>query len=275
MLDRRLLKVTLNLNGKIIAYEGLSITAIIVKNASDIQNTAEIRIANLDRDVRNELLTDGSPFNQTIASNNSITVEVGRESYGYTKIFQGDITIVEGGQAPDVWTTIRALTAQNLKLINESISSQPLSNYSDVAGNVAERLGLSLRFDTKDKQISNFNFTGGLTKVLKNVSEISKDVSAYIDDDELVVQDRFPEGKPVVTTISTDSGMVGLPEFIDRGVRIVVLVDPSIVLGSSIRLVSKFLPSANGDYFVYKLSYNIANRENQFYMILECQRKIK
>ena len=65
------------------------------------------------------------------------------------------------------------------------------------------------------------------------------------------------------------TGLVGMPKFVDLGVRCTVLLRSEIRLGQRIRLTSEAYPATDGEYVIYRLSFDLANRDGPFYYILE------
>jgi len=97
-------------------------------------------------------------------------------------------------------------------------------------------------------------------------------VTVYIDNGALIVKDIGVPLKNVITNVSADTGMVGVPELTEVGVKVKYLLDKNTRLGGQLNLTSKINPAANGSYVIYKLSFEIANREEQFYFIAEAAR---
>jgi len=115
-IDERIVKVTVEVDGKINTYENLAIHATGSKFASATQNETLIRISNVDKETRDFLLTAGTPFNRIKNRNrNKIILEAGRKSTGTVVIFKGDITTVTMSQPPDIWLDIKSITSQFLK----------------------------------------------------------------------------------------------------------------------------------------------------------------
>lgn len=273
MLDPRLLRVGIEVNGKLNVYSGLAITAQGYKSGSPIQNECNITIANLDKPTRDFLLTEGSPYNKIRTTKRSkIIVEAGRESFGYFVLYRGDIVSVGLSQPPDITVSIRALTANFFKGEIVSNTSKPNTPVSQIAQQVADDMGLSLQFNVEvDKLVSNWNYTGAAEKQIQKLYYLG-DYDAYIEDDRLVVNDRSKTLPGTIRRLSQDSGLLGIPEFIDNGVRVRFFVDNYTRVGSLLRLESDIYPSANGDYKIVKLSFDVANRDNPFYFIADAIR---
>lgn len=270
-IDLRILRIGVEINGQLQMYDGLWASASGTKFANPLQNECEVRIANLSKEVREYLLTETSPFNAN-KTPKRIIVEAGRVSTGTFRLFEGDITECSPSQAPDITLTMKAKTGQFSKgtVIAKSHPAQtPLSR---IAKDVAAALSLSLVFEAQDKNISNYSFTGASLKQVDKLSEAGN-VNAYVDDKKLVVKDYNVPLKGVSHVLSEQTGLVGIPELTEQGVRVKYLLDPQSQLGGELKLESKINPSMNGDYVIYKLSFEISNRDTAFYTIAEAKRK--
>jgi len=75
-----------------------------------------------------------------------------------------------------------------------------------------------------------------------------------------------------VRTLNLDTGMIGIPEFTEQGIKVKMLFDNQTVLGGGLDVTSKLNPAANGVYTVYKLAFELASRDTPFYYIAEATR---
>lgn len=269
-LDPRLLRIGIEIGGKLKQYEGLYMTASGSKFANANQNECEVKISNLDEETRNFLLTETSPFNKN-KKRKLLTVEAGRVSTGYSLVFIGDITNAVGAQPPDITLTIKAATGDYAKG-HIIASSQPgVTPLRNIASRIAQDLSLSLTFEAKPKQISNYTFTGSAVKQVEQLGVMGR-VNAYIDDAALVVKDFNAPLAGRTRELNLDTGMIGIPEFTEQGIKVKMLFDNQTVLGGGINIKSKLNPAANGLYTVFKLGFELASRDNSFYYIAECTR---
>lgn len=269
-LDPRIVKVGIEINGQIKYYEDLAIVATGTKFANENENECEVKITNLDKQTRDYLLTETSPFNKN-PSPKRIIIDAGRKSYGTNRIYIGDITSAKVSQPPDVTITLKATTANDQKG-NVIARNQPgVANLSTIAAQVAGDLGMSLQFECQDKQLTNYTFTGGC---LKQVTKLGKagGVSAFVDDNVLVMKDYGVPLSSRVKVLSLDSGMVGIPEITEKGIKVTYLIDNETALGGALEVESKLNPAVNGTYNIYKLGFQIANRDTPFYFIAEASR---
>jgi hypothetical protein len=270
MLDPRIVKIGIEINGQIRYYEGLAVTASGTKYANPIQNECEIKITNLAKETRDFILTESSPLNAN-RTRKQVYVEAGRESYGTAILFQGDIVSVTGGQPPDITITIKAQTGAWEKGNIVAVGQPGQAKLSAIAGQVAGSMGLTLDFQAKDKNVSNHNFTGAALKQVDKLGTAGA-VNAYVDDGRLVVKDYNIPLSGRVRVLDMDSGMIGVPEFTEQGIKVKFLLDNQSVLGGGLRIKSKTNPAADGDYVIYKLGFEVASRDTPFYYIAEAVR---
>lgn len=271
MIDSRIIKVGIEINGELRVYSDLWVSASGTKFANPVQNECEIKIANLSRAVRDYLMTEVSPFNKN-KTPKRIVIEAGRQSLGTFQLFEGDITEVTPTQAPDIIVIMKAKTGQFRKGQPIAMSKEQDVNLSLIAADVARELELSLTFEATDKKIANFSYTGSKLKLIDKLAESGR-VNAYIDDKSLVVKDWNVPLQQVVHTLSMDTGLIGIPEITEEGVKVRYLLDPKSKLGGELILQSTLNPAASGNYTIYKLGFEVSNRDTPFYHIAECKRK--
>lgn len=269
-LDLRVVTVSFEINGQLKVYTGLNVKARGCKFTDPTQNECEIEISNLDNDTVNYLLTETSPFNPD-RTPKLIVLSAGREFAGTSVIFKGNITAVVPSQPPDITLTIKALTGNYLKGNIVARSQPPSVSLSTVAKQVAQDTTLALDFQATDKQLTNYNFTGGSLKQLQKLQEAGN-VNVFVDNDNLIVKDYNVPLKNKVRVLNLDTGMIGIPEITEQGVKVKFLLDNQTVVGGGLQITSKIYPSINGLYTIFKLGFDITSRERPFYWIAEATR---
>ena len=279
-LDPRLVRVGLSINGQLKQFGAgpgddpsrpLLIESTGCKFANALQNEAEVKIANLTKADRDYLLTECSPFNKN-STPKIITLEAGRVSYGLSKIFMGNIVACVPSQPPDISLTFKCQTgAFNKGKIVASAQSGAVP-LSTIAQQVASDTDTTLQFEATDKTISNYAFTGGALKQVGKLGDTGL-VDAYVDDETLVIKDYGVPLKGQMRVLNEMSGMIGIPEVTEHGVKVTYLLDNQSKLGGALQLQSGVYTSLNGNYTIYKLNWNIATREKPFYWIAECLRR--
>lgn len=270
-IDPRIVKVSISVNGKIKTYSSpmfISITGMKYGNA--LQNEAEVIIANLDRSTQDYLLTETSPFNLN-RTPKSVTIEAGRVSYGTSVIYSGNIVTSMLTQPPDVGITLKCLTGNFIKgsVISRNQSSQ--TSLKQICSQIAQDTNTILNFQASDRSIANYAFSGASLKQIDAINAMGN-INAYIDNNQLVVKNAFVPTNAPTKILSAASGMVGIPEFTEQGIRVKYLLDNVTTLGGRLRINSKIYPACNGDYVIYKLGFQIATRDVPFYYIAEASR---
>ena len=275
VVDQRILRVGIEVSGEIRWYEGsgnfgLAIKASGTKGATDTQNTADVTITNLSKDVRNYILTETSPFNKN-RTPKKLIIEAGRVSTGTARLFVGNITKSSPTQPPDIGLNMTAQTGAFKKGDVVARSGAARENLSAIAGRVAGDLEANLTFEATDKQIANYSFSGASLRQVNALAEAGG-VDAYLDDETLVVKDR---GKPLrnrVKIIDNSTGMIGIPEATERGVSVRILFDLQTDLGGQIDLTSELNPALDGSYTIYKIDFDLASRDAPWYLDIEASR---
>lgn len=272
--DPRLLRVGVEVGSNLVWYEGLAIEASITKVANATANEATIKIANITAETRNRVLTETSPWNK-FAVRKRVIVEAGRESYGYSRIYTGDIMTAGVTQPPDIGVTLTAKTNAWNKTQITTRSYAGVVQARTVAQDIADSMGLSLQFDMDDKQLASYAFTGAKSTQLQKLAELGR-VNAFIDDDRLIVKPlgaALSESVSTTDVLSADSGLVGVPEVTEQGIKAKMMFEPHSKCGGTLQVQSRINPAANGGYIIFKMTYDLSNRNDQFYNTIEAYKK--
>lgn len=269
--DDRLLRVGVEVQNQIRWYEGLQIAAQISKAAGPTQNDSTVRITNINKETRDYILTETTPFNENRVRKRLI-VEAGRKSTGYFRLFEGDIVSVTASQPPDIMLTFKAKTGQWDKGNIVSKSNAAQTQLSVIAADAAKSMGLSLVFEATDKQIGSYYFVGAASKQVDKLAEAGG-VTAYVDDGNLIVKDMGEPLRQTSHVLSLETGLIGIPEPSEQGIKCRYMLDPSSKLGGEFTLKSVMNPGLDGEYIIYKLAYEVSNRDEPFYTIVEAYKK--
>lgn len=270
VIDQRVLRVGIEVSGEMRVFEGLAITANGSKVASDVQNTADVTILNLSKDVRNYILTETSPFNAN-RTPKKIVIEAGRVTTGTARMFVGEIVSASPTQPPDIGLQIKAQTGAFQKGKVMARTGAAREKLSAIAKKVAGDIGAMVEFEATDKQIANYAFSGAALKQVGYLAAAGG-VDAFQDDEILVVKDAGKPRKNFTKIINANTGMIGIPEVTERGVRVQFLFDLDTNLGGAIDLTSELNPSLNGSYTIYKLDFELASRDTPWYYTAEASR---
>ena len=271
-LDPRIIKIGIQVNDQIKTYDQLAITATGMKYANANQNECEVTIANLDKTTQDFILTETSAFNLN-RTPKLLTIDAGRQSYGTARIYQGNIISSKVSQPPDVLITLKCLTGNFQKGQIVARSQVGLASFLDIARATAADLNLTLNFQANNRMISNYNFSGGALRQVDAMNDLGS-VNAYVDDGILVIKESTKALPNRIKVIDIDSGMIGIPDITEQGLKVRFLLDNQTVLGGLLRVSSLIYPVVNGDYIIYKLGFEIATRDTPFYYTAEAKRLI-
>ncbi len=266
--DPRIVQVSIVFPDETLVFEGLSIYASGRKFLSALQNTCECRILNLTKEHRNYILSRTSPLNrprQLI----QMALRVGRQSYGTFTLFNGYITLSSATQPPDIGICLTSLT-NNFEvgvILGDTQSS--LTQLSAIAQNIAKNNNLTLDFQATDKQIENYSYNGSTAYQIKTLNQMG-DIIASVDNGVLTVVNAGAATNKGTRLISAATGMVGIPQFSQKGVIVKMMVDNTVQLGNRVTVQSETLPAANGDYIVQGIGFEVASRDQQFFYTLDC-----
>jgi len=270
-LDNRIVELTIETDGQTKTFRDVSIHARGTKFANGIQNEVNIDVANLNRDDREFILTEVSPYNLD-RSEKKVILRAGRESTGISTIFIGDIFLADVSQPPDITLKLRAKTSNFYRTVVKSNSFNDLTPLSVIAQQVADDMALTLRFEATDKNISNFTYTGSALKQVDYLGEMGG-VQAYIDDTTLIVKDYNVALQNSLRILSKDTGMLEKPSLDIQGIKVKYLLDRFATLGGAIQTISEVYPASDGIYNIYKLDFDVANRKVPFYWLADAKRQ--
>ena len=277
-MDKRICYVQIQTPSGDKEIHNISIHGRITRKMSETGSSAKISIANLAREDVEYLTTYVSPYVDQ-SKRKRINVFAGYESTGVAQIFSGDIYSALPEGMPDTWLNIEAKTEyfNQQNIITFATSDTTAQN---LAVNIANQLGVNLVWRSKSqKLIDAFNFAGAKAKLLYKFNLVDA-FRAFIDNGNMYVVDideEPPEDKTSGNTSNTkksgyikyitpDSGLIGIPQPDEYGVKVKILLDPAVQLGDWFKLESKMLPIVNGFYQVYEMTYDFATREPQYYI---------
>lgn len=271
MIDSRVVRLGIEISGSVKWYEGLSIYAKGTKFTSPNQGQCTITIVNLNRETREYLMKETNPTSSSRVRK-GVILEVGRESFGTTVLYTGDIFRSEPTEKPDLALVLTCITGNFNKGLLVSRSGQELDKLSNIAKAVAQDNGLGLSFEVPDKNIASYSFTGSAFAQIKQLEELSS-ADVYVDNSTLYVK---PKGKPkkgaTVRVLNKRTGMIGVPKATENGIKVTMLFDSVTQIGSKIDLTSEINPILDGMYSIYKLDFDISSRDNPFYLTAEANR---
>jgi len=267
MIDDRVLRVGIELDGVVKYFETVNIKASGSKTNNSTQNEFNISITNLSKETRDYILTNNNILNRKL-KNKRVTIEAGRKSTGLSLIFSGDIRMVNTTQPPDITINIKTYTGDSFKSDLISTSTGANTKLSQICQIVANSLNKKLTFQATDKSIANYSFTGAKLEQVKRLEDLGG-IDVTIDNDTMVVKNQDLPLNGNVVLINSNTGMIGLPAINERGISVKTLFNNNVKAGTIMRVRSEINPALNGDYVVYEIRYDLANRDTPFYTTFE------
>lgn len=268
--DNRLINVTITVDGQTFTYDqGYAIVATGARYTNGNFGECSFRVDNIAKSARDFIVTKTSPWNpqRTTAE---VVLNVGRASYGTFQMFQGNAIASSPTQPPDIGLVMHSLSQQALLGYVNAFAAPPVSSVQAIAQQIANMGGLTLDFEATDiPTVGNYHFTGPLGRQIDSLNQLG--VYAYVDSSSntLVVTNPGIPRKTTAVQINTNTGMVGVPEITEVGVRVRSLIRNEIQLGAPAILTSVINPAVNGNYYISKLMFEIASRDTPFYWVME------
>ena len=270
-LNPRIVTLGIEVNGVLKTYSStFQISAHGIKFANFNNNQAEISIDNVDNETLTYILTETSPFNANLTPKR-VFLYAGRESYGTSLVYAGNIITSSVSQPPDIRLTLKCLTGNFHKGNIAAISYSANITVSQAAALIADNLSLGLDFQANDKTITNYSSSGSAYEQLRYLANTGL-IDVFIDDNILVVKNRNLPLTNSVKLVDIDNGMIGIPVLTEHGITARFLVDNVTRVGGLIAIKSIRYPYMNGNYIIYKLGFEITSRDTPFYYIAECKR---
>ncbi len=262
ILDPRIVRVEISLDGQVIDISGLKISISGQKLASSICGKSTISITNMERSLSNRICREANMF-KPHHKLNTINVFVGRESYGEHPFYSGLIFVANQGQPPDMTLTLQCVVGG--QLIGNAFSLSGQSDLHSISQSIAEKNGLNLENTAPNKNIGSYHFAGtGLQSIQQYAKLAGPNTAVYQDGGNLVVHPKNQTRVGRHRTL-TDSDIVGrTPLLTTHGVQVKFLYDPVTCVGGMLTINSQIFPEYSGSFNIFKLDYEITNRDQAF-----------
>lgn len=269
--DDRLMELGISVDGESYIYDqSFYIAAFGTKYTNGNLGECAIKIDNIAKSTRDMLINKTSPLviPRKLAT---ISLKLGRKSTGLFTVFEGQATASNPTQPPDVGLVIRSLATSYYlgSIVSNVFPTTAL--ISVIAKKIADDLGLALEFRATDRPIVNFTFTGAAAKQIKKLNEIGG-IEAHADTGKLIVRDINQPRSDTATLVSSETGMVGVPQINEYGVEVTMLINRELRIGEKIEVKSAINTAANGTYTIYKLAFEASSWETPFYWKIEGRR---
>lgn len=269
--DDRLISLTVSLDEQTVTYDqDFYIIAAGCKYTNGNFGECSLRIDNISKRTRDFFATRSTSWRPD-RRNAKMILRVGRKSTGLFQVFSGNAIACNPSQPPDIGLHFKSLSMSLLLGQVNAISAPANATLKTICQQVANNINYTLAYEASiDPIIGNYQFTGPAPKQINRLNDLAP-ICAFADDSNasLVVIDRDGAREKTVIEISAETGMVGVPEVTEVGVRVRMLITGEINPGVAVSLTSKINPAVNGEYVVYKLMYQVASFEAPFYWVLD------
>lgn len=269
VIDQRIIKLGIIIDNQISWYEDLFIEAKGEKFDTPTMAQCSITLLGLSREKREYILRETRP-NTANNKRVSVVLEVGRESYGTATLYQGDVFRSEPTPKPDIGVLLQCISGQFNKNKLVTRSGTDKTRLSELAKWCADDAGYELSFEIADKFIQSYSFSGSAQAQIMQLEKLSK-ASVFVENKTLVVKESLTPAKGLrVVNLNNDSGLLQASGT-ESGAKIKMLFHPSVNIGTQIELTSETNPSLNGMYVIFKLSFEVANKKQPFYLVCEAR----
>ena len=259
----------------------ISIKFELHKSVLNDANFGEITLYNLSPDTEKEIIQQGS----------EVVLEAGyKDNKGI--IFKGQLFQPIRGKSNNLDYYLKLIVIDGDSFINLTWDSETIPANSTKRQLAEQILRSSGNIDTGNiNNLPNYNYIDGSEPVTERAKVIFGPPAKYLNDLAKMGNSTFhvdegqasffnPMDKDRVNShiINKDTGMIGLPQQVDNGIEVKVLLNPSIKLGDMIKIDNKsvqikeysygqvpYLLDSDGLYRIIKIDYTGESRGQSWY----------
>lgn len=275
--DNRLLNVQITIEGRTITYDQeYYIIASGTRYSGGNFGECTLRLDNISKTDRDFIISK-----TTLWSNQRSLVQVvinaGRESYGTFEVFSGTVVSANITQPPDIGLVLKCANGAAVLGYTNAFAAAPQATFKSICQQVANNITaaqptpptvLDFQSSQGGKLINNYNFTGPVTNQVDKLAQLAQ-VRAFVENHKLKIRDIGVPDKIAPILISSQTGLVGVPQITEVGLRVRILLINDMVLNAPVKVVSTTNKLANGDFYVYRMQFEIASRDTPFYWVLD------
>lgn len=210
-----------------------------VQNAEvDSPNNAAIRIYNLSKDTINKITSKNKKFK-------TVSLNAGYENGNYGQIFYGQVKQFRFGKEDAINVYLDILAADGDAAYNQGFVNDVLKSGNkpvDVINRIAKSMDdLPVDFgNIKATELNTPSIRGkvlfGMGRVLMRNSATSLDCSWSIQNGRIQVVPNNGYLDDQIVKINSDTGLIGMPEQTDEGIRLKCLLNSKLRIGSLIEV---------------------------------------
>lgn len=287
--DQWLRKVSLTVasDSEIIDLSELRVQFEVNQSDFETPNHAKIRIFNLAAETASKIKKE---FTQ-------VTLQAGYQHGAYGVIFDGTIKQVRIGRTSQTDTYVDIFAADGDESYNFGVSARSIAagtSPEDQVKMIAQDMGAktgTVIFDTGLQDNIRGKVAYGMSRsYLRNMARTGKS-SWSIQNGKIVITPLtgYTEGEVIV--LNSNTGMVGLPEQTEEGIKVTCLLNPKIEIGVQVQIdqasvqraavslnptevnqfEDAFPPVTNdGFYTIIVAEHRGDTRDNEYYSVLTC-----
>jgi len=255
---------------------GLRVTAAIEKAGAIGMHTLNARVYGLDQSIANSISTLGKVL--TAGRNNLVSVSAGDDQSGMSVVFLGTIDTAWSDYtgAPDAAVVIRAHTGlfDALRPL-PAVSFQGSADVATIMSGIAQQMGYTFENSGVSVQLSNPYFPG-TGRDQAYAAARAADINIAMDDQPggtltLAIWPKDGARGGVAPLVSPDTGMVNYPTWVENGVIVKTLYNPSLMAGGKVNIKSA-IPNANGTWQIFNLRHDLESEipEGEWFTTASC-----
>ncbi|WVR18084.1 baseplate hub [Burkholderia phage Bm1] len=241
-------------------------------NIIECWRKTSIKIYNLNRDLRNKLISSFNPWTARKRERPycRLMVKIGRRgaTTPLSTIFTGVITKADQTMPPEICVMLEAETSY--EYLVKSLAYAPLTGRTtakQALQKAADLMGLTLRYEAVDGLvIHNYLEAPDMRAVpMLMMTYFPTRLQCFTDG---VTLWAITPGTPIkgsVYELNDQTGLLEQPRMTEWGVYCKALADVPINLASSFNLTSKLVPVSNGNWTTYKIDYRLQSRGNDWF----------
>ena len=235
---------------------GLRTTVRIQKVTGASMGQADVAIYGLPLSIMNQLSTVGTQYTQ-VSAQNQMTISAGDTDTGLSQIYTGTITwaFVDAQNMPEVAFRVTALAGvKESAMPTTPLSFKGSTDVAMVAQKMASAAGLQFENHGVSVKLADPYFSGSPRSMILALCQHAG-LTFIIDKNKL---DIWPagQGSNSGVVISKDTGMVGYPQFDQKGIIVRTLYNPAIEFNTIVTVKSDLTP-ANGPWLITELEYEL------------------
>lgn len=275
--DGRLLNVQITIDGQIISYDQeYFILASGTRYGSGNFGECAIRLDNISKSDRDFIISKTTLWSLQ-RSLVQVVINCGRESYGTFELFRGTVISASVTQPPDIGLVLNCATGAAVLGYANAFTAPPQATFLSICQQVANNITaaqptnpiiLDFQSTQGGKLINNYSFTGPVTNQINKLAQLAE-VRAFIENNKLKIRDIGIPDKAASILISSQTGMIGVPQITQTGVRVKILMINDVELNMPVQVVSTVNAQANGNFYIFKMQFEVASRDTPFYWVLD------